>query len=377
MPDTPDGATTSSKAKSTRRKSKGNPAALSLDDTPSTLVEVPAGPSQSFEPPVLDMNSLKDIAAQLQTAVSKLGDCRPVQVNDNPRNPNPSLGGTVSLANELPAVVIDTPAPKQKHHALSSALASRVPDKIKNQIWAGGFIELGLMLFPGSTRDVELSLGGTMLKIPSTSRPKQLRDIDQWSDAFIIYMAVLLEKPDNVHLAGPMLHYLFTVRELARRTSYWYDYDFKFRSVKDVDDIHWDQIHHEFYLQALAKNMQSSNFQGQGSNQSRYYKQVPGQAFQGKQNKNSRWYNSQGDIPRGFCYSFHSGFECPNGAAACPFSHICPQCNDAHSASRCPRDLKSTDRSGNTSKDQIPASRGQIPPAKTTKGANAHSGKSM
>ena len=111
-----------------------------------------------------------------------------------------------------------------------------VPDKIKDQIWLSKFIDFGILLKSakelsnlvdqGTTWELYFK-NGQFLVAPSRVTSTKL-NIEQWSSAFIIFMAVFLERHPN--RSQEILKNFQDVKIAASRSITWWKYDQQFQS---------------------------------------------------------------------------------------------------------------------------------------------------
>lgn len=104
------------------------------------------------------------------------------------------------------------------------------------------------------------------------------------------------------------------IQDLASRGQNWKFYDENFRFLRQSNPTlyPWGNIQRELWLQAQAQV--SVNKQSLPANN----------VLPAKTNK-------QGQIPKGFCYRFHKGKNCPG----CDYKHTCFKCEGNHSIFQC------------------------------------------
>ena len=137
-----------------------------------------------------------------------------------------------------------------------------IPPKLKQKIWEGQFIDLGLLL--KSRKEINDYLGGHgevhvrdgKFCVYQQKTPTFLT-IEKWTSAFVIFISVMIEKYRT--RGQELLKYLRDVRLAASRApTGWYRYDEQFR-LRMADDPHasWGQINQEYWL--LYVNSSSSS----------------------------------------------------------------------------------------------------------------------
>ena len=195
---------------------------------------------------------------------------------------------------------------------LAIHLPSKITDKIKNH----EFINLALLL-KGSIELEELCSGGTLHineKGGLESRPKTskhtIRNIDEWTDAFIIFASVYLAKfpAKNVEI----LKYMSVIREAASRypVSAWNNYDqqFRLRQAQESTRQPWSSLNGELWLRLMSNPQYIS-------------KRTTGE--------------SSGHVNSYPCYAFNEG-NC-TWKGSCKYKHVCSSCNSSlHGQANCP-----------------------------------------
>ena len=92
------------------------------------------------------------------------------------------------------------------------------------------------------------------VSISSPSQEAKISNIEQWTDLFLIYAALLTE---HYHLEAPhLMKYCSVVRSLAKKCTLqgWLYYDDQFRRLKAQDpSMHWANPHQELYIHCLAQ----------------------------------------------------------------------------------------------------------------------------
>ena len=147
-----------------------------------------------------------------------------------------------------------------------TAMILHVPQKIKEQIWSGEFINLEQLLkkkdnsISKSTQNVGIAEGGNLIVRNET--PKAISSIEIWTDAFLIYIQILIMKrPD---LASSLLTYLNTIRLAQKRNADgWIEYDRLFRQkLAQSQNPQWSSVDGELWLLTMTpqSNQTSQKF---------------------------------------------------------------------------------------------------------------------
>lgn len=196
-----------------------------------------------------------------------------------------------------------------------------VPRKLKRKIWKAKYIDLALLLDPDTPDDYDLSLGTEAgsnkpaIKFKKTTSKRQLSPVE-WCTAFGIYMAVYLAKHPNE--INHLFSYQNTIHRLMRMNANWRWYDKRFRSDQELKKSRWDSIRPDLERDAYVSSFQSTPTSFHPTQPSSYRRPSP---FPPKQ--------TQFNIPKGYCYSFHTqGQRCQ--ANPCTYKHACPVCGHQH-----------------------------------------------
>lgn len=219
---------------------------------------------------------------------------------------------TTNIANLVNALLQTSgePATAQIKDVISISdgipLGAATQQQVKSKIWANQFIDLNILL---QQREEPLSLKistGSVTLQQGFSKPKTPLSIQQWTDAFLIYMAIYIEKyPEQ---APHLLKYCFFIREMHKMLGEksWRVYDENFRMLKESADLPWQKPVEELRVKAAAV----CNFQSQ-------------QPFR----------TNAGSRPIKFCYAFNNGESCSHNP--CPYSHKCQLCSMSHARVNC------------------------------------------
>ena len=213
--------------------------------------------------------------------------------------------------------------PRQPLPNLSSStpLGFSVPEKIEGKIWGNQFIDLGLLIANHQVADkFNISITNEQNSNPALSlvpnlRPKQIKNIEEWTSAFIVFVAIY---SSHHPLEAPrLMKYMETVRDLSKRGGWAFkNYDENFRMMKQNDPSWpWDVMHSEYWMRATLTTGQNVN----NSNN---------QSFREPQTQQS---NSEN-----LCFRFRRRGFCPS-KQNCKFALRCSPCGDTrhhHTACR-------------------------------------------
>jgi hypothetical protein len=146
-------------------------------------------------------------------------------------------------------------APGHMAHQLEGfALGASVAPAIRGKILSDEYICLGLLLTPNQSDEFAVSVSQNALQVKQINKNKGIFSIDQWSQAFSIFMSVYLEKfPNQVQ---QLLKYSFTIREMAKTFQgyAWRSYDENFRLCRATSLWPWDKINQELYMRSVSSS---------------------------------------------------------------------------------------------------------------------------
>ncbi|CAC5398504.1 unnamed protein product [Mytilus coruscus] len=156
-----------------------------------------------------------------------------------------------------------------------------IPNKIKQQIWAGKYIDFHSLFENDETKyRLQLVQGADNPELSITEeRNKKTLTLNQWLSAWNKFTAIICTK--NPELGSVIPHHMEIILEMSREGGNWQFYDIEFRKLLERGEAQWGCTHLELYLRAkLQGNVKSGNDNNKSGN--------------------TRW-------PVGVCFSFHKG----------------------------------------------------------------------
>lgn len=201
---------------------------------------------------------------------------------------------------------------------ISDPTTSQIDSKLKNKIWQNKYVDF-VKLLPRDdfTSDKSLRLqsaGNSEYKFVKSKPKKSIKTIEQWTTAFLKFLAVYSEKyPKQI---PAVIKHGEIVRELASRClgQTWLTYDKQVRKDIEVKSIPWGQLHYEYWVMATTFRQPQTQLN-----------------FRGKQGQPRVSFKNR--TPPGFCYVYHKSGKCSN--QQCQYKHICFQCRKTHSVLFC------------------------------------------
>ena len=124
----------------------------------------------------------------------------------------------------------------------SFPLGTSVSPAVRGKILADEYINLGLLITPNQTEEFTLSVAQNTLQVRQLQWNRGIFNVDQWSQAFTIFMSAYIEKfNDQVHR---LLKYSYLIREMAKIFSdyAWHSYDEQFRQSRAITKWPWDHV---------------------------------------------------------------------------------------------------------------------------------------
>ena len=145
-----------------------------------------------------------------------------------------------------------------------------------------------------------MTISSGVINLNQESKFQTPISIGQWTDAFLVFSAIYLEK-----YAPHLLKYCHMVRELQRLygDTAFRSYDERFRKLRESRNVPWQKPKAELTLKAATTPKQFSP------------KPQP-QPFRVQ-----------------YCFTFNRGERCKRNP--CRFKHICSQCRGNHPKSKC------------------------------------------
>ena len=151
----------------------------------------------------------------------------------------------------------------------SDDISSHIPIQLKQKIILKGSNELS-DLYSGGTLFIN-SRGSIETKVNTVRQ--SIRNIDEWTDAFLIYIAVMLTKSKNI--GQELLKYMSVIRDASKNfpLNAWLKYDEQFRLRQGNENTRqsWGSLNNELWLrimsaanyaaasQSIQPNLQSHN----------------------------------------------------------------------------------------------------------------------
>ena len=207
----------------------------------------------------------------------------------------------------------------------SIGVAARVPDEVKQRIWAGEFVEMAELL-DGKDRE-RLGQGKRSGGEKGKTTVPEILPFDLWSKAWNRYQAILvgqakaLNGGDASKLGEDLAHHMEMVAAINGKHANWGFYEREFRLLVARGEANWGRSHLELLLHTfLFENRSGDNDMG------------------GRRLATGSRAGTSGTLPTGACFQFQRTGTCPVGPA-CKFQHSCVNCQKGHPVAKCPRPL--------------------------------------
>ena len=226
-------------------------------------------------------------------------------------------------------------------------ITAHLQHTIKEKIWKDEYVQLSTLLPQQShhhvPETVTLSLYHENHNVGvKVNKPKPTQiTIQQWEDAFLVYMAVYTERHNT---CPAMCTYARDVKDMARRGGNFQYYDEQYRIERATTHCTWDTVHQGLLFQATTPFRTITPFRSNTKSQSKGI------------------HNSK--VPKGHCIDYHT----PDTfckAHKCRYKHDCYLCEERHPAFRCP--ARTLNKRDPATKTDVPSQR----PKPNFKDANA------
>ena len=195
------------------------------------------------------------------------------------------------------------------------SITAHVPENIRKKILEDKFVDFGTLLDASSVQnDSVLSLVNGRICIKPQAQ-KKIEDIDVWSDAFAIYVAIYTSRFPNA--SASLMQYFANIKHLHRVKGNWISYDQSFRRHRAISGSPWDKLNSDLWMKNLSPPVSNLNLS--------------------KHRTNQPFPKKRGSIPLGFCFAYNKGLHHPVPFESCRYKHQCSKCSGLHPASECRR----------------------------------------
>ena len=198
----------------------------------------------------------------------------------------------------------------------------------KEKIWKGDFVSLESLNTQNQlasqsqspTSWTFSSLGQNLVAQPVAQPKREIKGIFQWTNAFLIYMSIFLER--HPARANELLKYVATIREFSQTmgNTAWLMYDLEFRKKQARRPTNpWSSIDMELYAKMLMF--------GNSNDNQRF---STGSVFQYSRRQATTFRTQKRP-----CFAFNKG-ACKMPASRCTYAHKCLKCDEiGHPSMRC------------------------------------------
>ena len=180
-------------------------------------------------------------------------------VGNSSRN---GCGKREKYVNILPDLQSGLPNPQVREQVRLSSddIAAHIPATLKQTICKGDYINIALLL-KGAIELNEYCRGSMLYRVSENRElvagPRECRqkvqNIEQWTNAFLIYISVYLQNyPDRTH---ELLQYVYNIRECAARQGGFafreYDEQFRLRQAACTIPMNWSVMNNDLYWRIM------------------------------------------------------------------------------------------------------------------------------
>ena len=206
-----------------------------------------------------------DTREMAATTMDRLQDCE----NDETDVTCTSSANTIagSLIDKVLSGEPTNPKPVQPHFDLSDGipLGATITNKIKTKIWANEYIDFRSLLHNQEEEPLSITISAGKIDVAQSVKRKQPLTINQWTDAFLVYASIYIEKHRDE--AGNLMKYAHMIRELSRLyvDQAWRTYDESFRKLRESSLLPWQKPVHELRLKVATLGIRQFSNGNQGS----------------------------------------------------------------------------------------------------------------
>ena len=209
--------------------------------------------------------------------------------------------------------------------SFGSIVGEHVSPKLRRKIVQNKYVDMSSLL-PQLQSSKTPSPTEYTFKIGKNNNTKLVKNritqditIQQWQDAFDVYMAIYIgkrrSKSQLTKTVRAMLTYRKLINDMNKAGHDWAGYDRHYRRDREMNGCPWTTIRHDLYIQYSNYNTHRNNFR-------------PFQSYTKKSTTTLRTADGK-PIPPGYCIAFHSWNQrC--SAYNCRYQHQCPRCQARH-----------------------------------------------
>ena len=205
--------------------------------------------------------------------------------------------------------------PDSAFRCADDTLTMHVTRDCIQKIWSGEYLNLALLLRKGSDQQISAFSVNESGQVELKPKPaKAVQNIREWTDAFLIFSAILIKKiPEK---APELLQYMSLIREAESRSKgsfAWRTYDENFRMRQAIRPESWAKINPDLWLWSMTLPALS------------------------QPTSTSRMNTNPHPVKQRVrpCFDYNSVKGC--SFRQCKYDHMCMACRGAHAQTNCPR----------------------------------------
>jgi len=223
----------------------------------------------------------------------------------------------------------DFSLPVEAFRCADDDLTLHVQNELWQKIWNGEFINLAMLLkkSPDSSSNSNLvvnELGHIEMK---TKQTKSVQNIREWTDAFLIFSAIIIKK--SPEKAGDLVQYMALIREAETRSGgslAWQHYDEGFRMRQALRPQPWSSMNSDLWMKTMGSLTHS---------QQPGYMSAPTSAINRAANDAPTVASAPKRRSIRPCFDFNAIRGCT--FKMCKYDHVCLGCRGQHTQMKCPR----------------------------------------
>ncbi|KAK6191053.1 hypothetical protein SNE40_002801 [Patella caerulea] len=150
--------------------------------------------------------------------------------------------------------LLEAPGRDESFHVSDLALVKHldlgIDPKVKAQIWADEFVELGTLIGTMGASTYSMIEHEGIIALKKVPQSPEFQSFSDWHTAFITFVGIYVQKHPNQSSA--LMKYMLAIRNLATSAgdAQALNYD---RAIKSHARVPWDRLHPELYSDAVAR----------------------------------------------------------------------------------------------------------------------------
>ncbi len=287
---------------------------IASQNTPTATVTSPstAGIQQDTGKPNATLNSLTHTTVTTATSYLTIPAVPPY--SSLPQSVAGNSFNFESMNHELMLAMFKTH--ERKVFSAGLPLGFAIDLKLKEEVWTNKFVEFTDLLAAEGESDFQVAQEtlelDQQLGIVVKKSKKQIKTLQEWEKAFMVFVAVYTQKPDLKGDLANLFSYWWEIKSMAEEGADFILYDELFRkeraAMAQVGATPWDWaiFRQDLYNKSCRSIRSASHYINKGTYGSNY-----------------TFHKHTLTPPKGYCYDYHAyGRRCSR--SPCTYKHQCP-----------------------------------------------------